>query len=129
MITLPRVLLFVGVMCLALAGWSLIQGDTDDALRGLGLGALLLLFWRWEKSAIKLIYLNVQPWTRREVFVWLSALIVAVCFGVLFLTNVLGSWALLVAPILALGVGSMRYRNEVKRNAQRVAHGADRSEA
>jgi hypothetical protein len=47
MITFPKLLLFVGIMCLVLAGWSLIQGESGDALFGLGLGALLLLCWRW----------------------------------------------------------------------------------
>jgi uncharacterized membrane protein YdbT with pleckstrin-like domain len=63
-----------------------------------------------KKSAIKLTDFNGQQWTRREVFIWLLALIVAAMIGFLIVTNVLGSWALLIAPILALGVGLMRYR-------------------
>jgi len=47
LITLPRVLLSIGIFCLALAGWSFIQGEIWDAIFGLGLGALLLLYWRW----------------------------------------------------------------------------------
>jgi hypothetical protein len=47
MITFAKILLLVGIMCLALAGWSLIQGETRDAIFGLGLGAFLLLCWRW----------------------------------------------------------------------------------
>jgi hypothetical protein len=56
------------------------------------------------------IHLNGQSWTRREVVIWLSAMIVAVVLGVLFITKVLGSWVLLVAPTLSLGVVFMRYR-------------------
>jgi hypothetical protein len=63
------------------------------------------------------IQFNGQPWTRREVVIWLLALIVAVVLGVLFITNVLGSWALLIAPFLGLGVGSMRYRAEARQDA------------
>jgi hypothetical protein len=40
-------LLLVGLMCLALAGWSLIQGEFSDAIFGVGLGTFLLLCWRW----------------------------------------------------------------------------------
>ena len=47
MIVFAKLLLAVGVMCLALAGWSLIQGEFGDSLYGLGLGAFLLLNWRW----------------------------------------------------------------------------------
>jgi len=47
MITFPKILLFVGLMCLTLAAWSLVQGEAEDALLGLGLGAFLLLCWRW----------------------------------------------------------------------------------
>jgi hypothetical protein len=47
MVAFSRVLLFVGIMCLALAGSSLIQGEFGDALYGLGLGVFLLLNWRW----------------------------------------------------------------------------------
>jgi hypothetical protein len=47
MITFPKLLLAVGVMCLALAGWSLIEGEGRDAIFGLGLGVFLLLCWRW----------------------------------------------------------------------------------
>jgi hypothetical protein len=68
----------------------------------------------WKESAIKLINFNGQRWTRREVLIWLSAMIVAVILGVLFATNVLGSWVLLVAPILTFGVVLMRYRAEAR---------------
>ena len=40
-------LLLVGIMCLALAGWSLIRGEFGDALQGLAFGVMLLLYWRW----------------------------------------------------------------------------------
>lgn len=70
-----------------------------------------------KESTIKLIYFNGKSWTRREVLIWLSAMIVAVTLGVLFVTNVLGSWVLLVAPILIFGLVFMRYRAEVNRSA------------
>jgi uncharacterized membrane protein YoaK (UPF0700 family) len=82
-----------------------------------------------KESTIKLIYFNGKPWTRREVLIWLLVLIVAVILGVLIVTNVLGSWALLVASIFSLGVALMRYRAEAKWNAQWVEHGADRPES
>jgi hypothetical protein len=47
MTTFGKLLLVVGIMCLALAGWSLIRGEVHDAIFGLGLGALLLWCWRW----------------------------------------------------------------------------------
>jgi hypothetical protein len=46
-ITFPRALLFVGILCLALAGWSFIQGEFSEGVFGLGLGTFLLLYWRW----------------------------------------------------------------------------------
>jgi hypothetical protein len=46
-ITFPRALLVVGILCLALAGWSFIQGESSEGLFGLGLGASILLYWRW----------------------------------------------------------------------------------
>lgn len=45
--TFATLLLLGGIMCLALAGWSLIQGEAGDAIFGLGLGVLLLLYWHW----------------------------------------------------------------------------------
>lgn len=48
LISFPKVLLAVGMLCLALAGWSFIQGEIRDAIFGLGLAALLLLYWRRE---------------------------------------------------------------------------------
>lgn len=47
LITLPGVLLAVGILCLVLAGWSFLKGESWDGIFGLGLGALLLLYWRW----------------------------------------------------------------------------------
>lgn len=43
-----NLLLLVGIMCLALASWSLVKGEGGDAIFGLGLGVFLLLCWRWE---------------------------------------------------------------------------------
>ena len=66
-----------------------------------------------EKDAtIKLIYLNGKPWTRHEALIWLLALIVAVVLAVLIVMDILGAWALLVAPLLAVGVALMRFRAE-----------------
>lgn len=36
-------MLIVGIMCLVLAGWSLVRGEFRDAIFGLALG--LFLFW------------------------------------------------------------------------------------
>jgi hypothetical protein len=36
-------LLAVGLMCMALAGWSLIQGRVRDAIFGVGLGIFLVV--------------------------------------------------------------------------------------
>lgn len=47
LITLPRALLSVGVLRMALAVLSLMPGEASDAVLGLGLGVLLLLNWRW----------------------------------------------------------------------------------
>lgn len=68
------------------------------------------------------IQLNGQPWTRREVAIWLSALLVAVILDVLFVVDVLGSWVLLVAPVLTFGLVSMRYRAQARRDGGPEAH-------
>jgi hypothetical protein len=47
MTTFAKLLLLVGIMCVALAGWSLIRGEVHDAIFGLGLGAFLFWCWRW----------------------------------------------------------------------------------
>lgn len=47
MTTFAKLSLVVGILCLALAGWSLIQGEVHDAIFGLGLGVFLLWCWRW----------------------------------------------------------------------------------
>lgn len=47
MITFPKLLLAVGIMCLMLACRALIQAEVHDGLLGLGPGILLLLHWRW----------------------------------------------------------------------------------
>jgi hypothetical protein len=46
-LTLPRALLSVSVFCLALAIYSLLEGEVWDGVFGLALAALLLGFWRW----------------------------------------------------------------------------------
>lgn len=50
MITFPGVLLLVGALCLALAGWALIQGELWNASLGIGLAVLLLLYRRWSRG-------------------------------------------------------------------------------
>jgi hypothetical protein len=47
MSTFAKVLLLVGIMCLALAGWSMMQGEIRDVIFGFGLGGFLLMCWRW----------------------------------------------------------------------------------
>ncbi|HXR59983.1 MAG TPA: hypothetical protein VN732_01525 [Solirubrobacterales bacterium] len=68
----------------------------------------------WKKDPTKPVDFNGQRWTRREVLIWATALIVAGVVAVLIVTNVLGSWALFVAPVLALSVGLMRYRANMR---------------
>jgi NADH:ubiquinone oxidoreductase subunit 6 (subunit J) len=55
-----------------------------------------------------------------EVRIFFSALIVTIALVVLAATDVVGSWALLVACAIAMAVSLMRYRAEIeqkKRNA------------
>lgn len=47
MVRFEALLMLVGIMCLALGAWSLMQGEVRDAIFGVGLGAFLLLCWRW----------------------------------------------------------------------------------
>jgi hypothetical protein len=56
--------------------------------------------------------LKSLPWTRREIAVWVSALIAVITLGVLVITNVLGSWALIPASMIGSAVGLLRYRRE-----------------
>lgn len=46
-ITLARASLAVGIVCVALAFWALMQGEAHDGVFGLALGAFLLACWRW----------------------------------------------------------------------------------
>lgn len=58
--------------------------------------------------------------TPLEVGIWISALIVTIILGILFVTKVVGTWVVLIPGGLAMGVGLMRYRAETeqkKRNA------------
>ena len=57
-------------------------------------------------------HFSSRRWTRREVTVWLSASILAITLGVLAVTNLLGSWALVIAYFVVVGVAFMRYRAE-----------------
>lgn len=64
--------------------------------------------------------LQSRRWTPLEVGICLSALIVTITLVVLVATDVVGSWALLVACAIAAAVSLMRYRAETeqkKRNA------------
>lgn len=45
-----RLLLIVGVICVALACVALVQGEVRDAAFGFGLGLFLLWCWRWALS-------------------------------------------------------------------------------
>jgi hypothetical protein len=45
MTMLAKILLLTGIVCVVLAGWSLIQGEVHSAILGFGLGVLLLLNW------------------------------------------------------------------------------------
>lgn len=46
-ITLARASLAVGIVCVVLAFWALMQGEAHDGVFGLALGAFLLACWRW----------------------------------------------------------------------------------
>jgi hypothetical protein len=48
-VTVRKLLLSVGVVCLALAVWSFLHGEVGDAILGLSLGILLLAYWRWAR--------------------------------------------------------------------------------
>lgn len=59
-------------------------------------------------------------WTPLEVAIWLLALIVTISLGVLFVTDTVGSWAVVVPGAMGVIVGLWRYRVEAeqkKRNA------------
>ena len=65
-------------------------------------------------------YLRRRGLTPVEVRIFFSALIVTITLVVLVATDVVGSWALLVACAIAMAVSLMRYRAETeqkKRNA------------
>jgi hypothetical protein len=65
-------------------------------------------------------YPKSRWWTSREVAIWLSALILTIILGIMFVTKVVGTWVVLIQGGLAMGVGLMRYRSEAaqeKRNA------------
>lgn len=65
-------------------------------------------------------YPHNRRWTPFEVAIWLSALLFAIITGILYLTGVVGSLALMILGVIAAIVGLMRYRAEAeqeKRNA------------
>lgn len=69
---------------------------------------------------MKFNYFQRKRWTTLEVGIWFSVLIVTISLVFLVATNVVGSWALIVACAIVAAVGLMRYRAETeqkKRNA------------
>ena len=56
-----------------------------------------------------------QRWTRREIAIWLSALILMFTVGGLAVTGVIGAWALVILNVIVVIVGLLRYRMETKR--------------
>jgi hypothetical protein len=59
-------------------------------------------------------YLQSRRLTPLEVGIWISALIVAIILGILFITKVVGTWVVFITAGLAMGVGLMRYRAETE---------------
>jgi hypothetical protein len=51
--------------------------------------------------------------TRFEFAIWLAAVIVVITLGTLAVTNVLGSWALLLGSLICVAVGLMLSRKEM----------------
>jgi hypothetical protein len=68
-----------------------------------------------------------RRWTRREIAIWLSALIVTLTLGVLAATDVVGAWVLVVQSVLVGIVGLLRYRAEIeeKKRGSGEANAAD----
>lgn len=64
---------------------------------------------------IKFDYLQSRRWTPLEFGIWLSALIVTITLVVLVVTDVVGSWALIVASAIAAAVSLLRYRAETEK--------------
>jgi hypothetical protein len=52
-------------------------------------------------------YLQIRRLTPLEVKIWISALIVTIILGILFITKVVGTWVVLTPGVLAMGVGLM----------------------
>jgi UPF0716 family protein affecting phage T7 exclusion len=63
---------------------------------------------------MKFKYFQSKRWTALEVGVWFSVLIVTITLVILVATNVVGSWALIVACAIVAAVGLMRYRAETE---------------
>jgi hypothetical protein len=72
---------------------------------------------------MKFDYLQSRQWTPFEVGVWLSALIVTITLVALVATNVVGSWALIVACAIVAAVSLLRYRAETKREKRNADDG------
>jgi Flp pilus assembly protein TadB len=49
------------------------------------------------------------------VAIWLFALVAMITIGILFVTKVVGSWALLVGSGIVVAVALLRYRAETER--------------
>jgi Flp pilus assembly protein TadB len=63
---------------------------------------------------VKVNYFQRKRWTTPEVRIWFSALIVTIALVFLVATNLVGSWALIVACVIVAAVGLMRYRTETE---------------
>ena len=68
---------------------------------------------------MKIGYLQSKRLTPLEVAIWISALIITIILGVLFVTKVVGTWAVLIPGGLAMGLGLMRYRAETAQREKR----------
>jgi len=55
-----------------------------------------------------------QRWTRGELAVCLSALVIAIVLGILHLANLVGSWVLILLGLMTTAVGLMRYPAETR---------------
>jgi hypothetical protein len=60
-------------------------------------------------------YLWNRRWTRFQVAIWLSALLVVIAVGILVATKVIGSWALLISSGVVAIVGLLGYWDETER--------------
>ena len=64
------------------------------------------------------LFIGEGQWTPLEVAIWVSALIVTITLGVLFVTGAVGSWVVVVPGAMGVIVAAWRYRVEMKRKKQ-----------